>query len=60
MILENLENGLSGVKLATLELLRSLLNHQIVPFAHGEGSVGYLSLEAHMALTIYPSLSNVE
>ncbi|MEH7546408.1 MULTISPECIES: histidine ammonia-lyase [Bacillaceae] len=52
MILVNLGNGFSGVKLATLELLRSLLNHQIVPFAPGEGSVGYLSPEAHMALVL--------
>ncbi|MED4224914.1 histidine ammonia-lyase [Neobacillus cucumis] len=52
MILVHLGHGFSGVKLATLELLRSLLNHQIVPFAPGEGSVGYLSPEAHMALVI--------
>jgi histidine ammonia-lyase len=52
MILVNLGNGFSGVKLATLELLRSLLNNQIVPFAPGEGSVGYLSPEAHMALVL--------
>ncbi|OIK10796.1 histidine ammonia-lyase [Bacillus sp. MUM 116] len=52
MILVNLGHGLSGVNLATLELLRSLLNHQIVPFAPGEGSVGYLSPEAHMALVL--------
>jgi histidine ammonia-lyase len=52
MILINLGKGFSGVRLETLELLRSVINHQIVPFAPGDGSVGYLSPEAHMALVL--------
>jgi histidine ammonia-lyase len=52
MMLINLGQGFSGVRLELLELLRSVLNQQIVPFAPGEGSVGYLSPEAHMALLL--------
>jgi histidine ammonia-lyase len=52
MILINLGHGFSGVRLETLELIRALLNHQIIPFAPGDGSVGYLSPEAHMALVL--------
>jgi histidine ammonia-lyase len=52
MILVNLGQGFSGVRLEVLELLRSVLNQQIVPFAPGDGSVGYLSPEAHMALLL--------
>jgi histidine ammonia-lyase len=52
MILLNLGQGFSGVRLEVLELLRSILNQQIVPFAPGDGSVGYLSPEAHMALLL--------
>ncbi|MCM2535473.1 aromatic amino acid ammonia-lyase [Neobacillus pocheonensis] len=52
MILINLGQGFSGVRLEVLELLLSVLNQQLVPFAPGEGSVGYLSPEAHMALLL--------
>jgi len=52
MILINLGQGYSGVRLETLELIRELLNKQILPFAPGDGSVGYLAPEAHMALVL--------
>ncbi|MGE6376847.1 histidine ammonia-lyase [Peribacillus muralis] len=52
MILVNLGQGYSGVRLSVLELIASLLNHDIVPFAPGDGSVGYLSPESHMALVL--------
>lgn len=49
MQLIGLGTGSSGIALATLELIRGLLNSRIVPVAPGAGSVGYLSVEAHMA-----------
>lgn len=52
MMLQNLGQGYSGVRLETLELIRELLNRQVTPFAPKEGSVGYLSPEAHMALVL--------
>ncbi|MFJ7366543.1 histidine ammonia-lyase [Peribacillus frigoritolerans] len=52
MILVNLGQGYSGVRLQVLNLIASLLNHDIIPFVPGDGSVGYLSPEAHMALVV--------
>ncbi|TYR81509.1 histidine ammonia-lyase [Priestia megaterium] len=52
MILVNLGQGFSGVRLEVLELIASLLNHDITPFAPGDGSVGYISPESHMALVL--------
>ncbi|BAU26026.1 histidine ammonia-lyase [Aneurinibacillus soli] len=52
MILVSLGQGYSGVRLEVLQLIASLLNEEITPFAPGEGSVGYLAPEAHMALVL--------
>ncbi|WP_409252847.1 HAL/PAL/TAL family ammonia-lyase [Bacillus sp. SCS-153A] len=52
MVLQNLGQGYSGVQLKTLEMYRQCLNQGVVPFAPGEGSVGYLSVEAHIALVM--------
>lgn len=52
MILQNLGQGYSGVRLEVLEQLRQFLNRDLTPWAPGDGSVGYLSPEAHMALVI--------
>lgn len=52
MMLQNMGQGYSGVRLETLELLRTFLNEGITPFAPKEGSVGYLAPEAHMALVL--------
>ncbi|MCM3790022.1 aromatic amino acid ammonia-lyase [Domibacillus indicus] len=52
MILQNLGQGYSGVQLETLEMYRQFLNLGLIPWAPGEGSVGYLSPEAHMALVL--------
>ncbi|MFJ8259422.1 histidine ammonia-lyase [Peribacillus asahii] len=52
MILVNLGQGFSGVRLKVLKLIASLLNNDITPFVPGDGSVGYLSPEAHMALVL--------
>ncbi|MGE8144005.1 HAL/PAL/TAL family ammonia-lyase [Pseudomonas frederiksbergensis] len=52
MILISLGKGYSGVRLELLELIASLLNNDVVPFAPGEGSVGYLGPEGHLALVL--------
>ena len=49
MILQNLGQGYSGVRLELLEQYRQFLNRGVTPWAPGDGSVGYLSPEAHMA-----------
>ncbi|WP_283609901.1 HAL/PAL/TAL family ammonia-lyase [Faecalispora anaeroviscerum] len=52
MVLQNLGQGFSGVRLAILEKYREFLNRNLVPWIPREGSVGYLSPEAHMALVL--------
>jgi histidine ammonia-lyase len=52
MTLISLGKGFSGVRLELLELIASLLNNEVVPFAPGEGSVGYLAVEGHLALVL--------
>ncbi|MFW0758688.1 HAL/PAL/TAL family ammonia-lyase [Pseudomonas sp. H11T01] len=52
MILISLGKGFSGVRLELLELIAGLLNNEVVPFAPGEGSVGYLAVEGHLALVL--------
>lgn len=52
MMLIHLGRGYSGVRLELLELIASLLNRGVTPFAPGDGSVGYLAPEAHMALVL--------
>lgn len=52
MILQNLGQGHSGVRLAVLEKYREFFNKGLTPWAPREGSVGYLSPEAHMALVL--------
>lgn len=50
MMLLNLGQGYSGVRLQTLECIRDILNSDIIPFAPSHGSVGYLAPEAHISL----------
>jgi histidine ammonia-lyase len=52
MVLQNLGQGYSGVRLETLEMYRQFLNRGVIPYAPGEGSVGYLNIEAHIALVL--------
>ena len=52
MMLQNLGQGYSGVRLETLEHIKEFLNRGLTPFAPREGSVGYLSPEAHMSLVL--------
>ena len=52
MVLQNVGQGYSGVRLEVLELLREMLNRDVTPWMPREGSVGYLAPEAHMALVL--------
>ncbi|MGX8795851.1 HAL/PAL/TAL family ammonia-lyase [Fusibacter sp. JL298sf-3] len=52
VMLQHLGTGYTGIRLETLETLRALLNAHIVPHVPENGSVGYLSLEAHIALVL--------
>ncbi|WP_175884271.1 histidine ammonia-lyase [Burkholderia sp. BCC0044] len=52
MMLISLGKGYSGVSLELLQQIAGLLNNDITPFAPGDGSVGYLAPEAHMALVL--------
>ena len=49
MILQNAGQGSAGCRLETLELFRQFLNRGVTPWAPGDGSVGYLSVEAAIA-----------
>jgi histidine ammonia-lyase len=52
MTLISLGKGYSGVRLELLSLIANLLNNDVTPFAPGEGSVGYLAVEGHLALVL--------
>ncbi|WP_328327943.1 MULTISPECIES: HAL/PAL/TAL family ammonia-lyase [unclassified Streptomyces] len=52
MELVGLGEGYSGIRIETLELIRRMLNAGVTPHVPGEGSVGYLAPEAHMALVL--------
>lgn len=50
MTILNAGKAHSGIRLETLELIRQFLNRDITPYAPSEGSVGYLSVEGHLAM----------
>ena len=52
MMLISLGQGYSGVSLQLLRQIAGLLKSGVTPFAPGDGSVGYLAPEAHMALVL--------
>jgi histidine ammonia-lyase len=52
MMLANMGTGYSGVRLRVLELIAECLNRGIYPWAPVHGSVGYLGVEAHIALVL--------
>lgn len=52
MVLQNLGQGYSGVRLDILERYRDFLNKGLIPWAPRYGSVGYLCPEAHIARVI--------
>lgn len=52
MFLVNTGKGFSGISIETLTLIKDMLNKDVVPFAHGEGSVGYLAVEGYLAMVL--------
>jgi len=52
VMLQHLGSGYTGIRLETLEVIKTLLNEGITPFVPKHGSVGYLCLEAHIALVL--------
>lgn len=52
MVLQNTGQGYSGIRMKVLEKYGEFLNKNLIPWAPREGSVGYLSPEAHMALVL--------
>ncbi len=52
MVLQNVGQGFTGARLETMELYKEFLNRDVTPYAPREGSVGYLSPEAHIALSL--------
>jgi histidine ammonia-lyase len=52
MVLQSVGQGYCGARIETMEMYRQFLNLGLTPFAPKEGSVGYLSPEAHMALVL--------
>ncbi|WP_181347495.1 histidine ammonia-lyase [Thalassobacillus sp. CUG 92003] len=52
MMILNLSSGHSGIRLETLNTLVKLLNQSVHPVVPKEGSVGYLSHQAHISLLL--------
>ena len=52
MVLQNVGQGWAGCRLQGLEYYRDFLNKGRTPFVPGEGSVGYLSVEANIAYVL--------
>ncbi|MED1949631.1 HAL/PAL/TAL family ammonia-lyase [Brevibacillus centrosporus] len=52
MILLNLGQGYSGVRLEVLQLVADILNRDVTPFMPGEGSIGGLLAESHIGLVL--------
>ncbi|WP_042273464.1 HAL/PAL/TAL family ammonia-lyase [[Clostridium] dakarense] len=52
VMLQHMGQGFSGIRLETLEQMKTLLNNNITPIVPKHGSVGYLSLEAHISLVL--------
>ena len=52
MVLQNVGQGCAGCRLEVLEYYRSFLNLGLTPFVPGDGSVGYLSVEANIAYVL--------
>lgn len=50
MTILNAGKGHSGIRIGTLDLIRKMLNLDLIPFAPSEGSVGYLGVEAHLVM----------
>lgn len=52
VMIQNAGLGYSGVRLETVELIRQCLNKGLTPFVPRDGSVGYLAVEGHIAVSL--------
>ncbi|PTX60343.1 histidine ammonia-lyase [Melghirimyces profundicolus] len=52
LMIQNFSQGCSGIRLETVETLVRLLNEKITPVVPREGSLGYLSHQAHISLVM--------
>lgn len=52
MMIQNAGQGFSGIRLETLELIRQCLNQKLTPYVPRDGSVGYLSVEGHIVVSL--------
>ncbi|SCZ80360.1 HAL/PAL/TAL family ammonia-lyase [Acidaminobacter hydrogenoformans] len=52
MVLLNVGTGYTGARLSTIDMYRKFLNIHLTPYVPKEGSVGYLTVEAHLALNL--------
>ena len=52
VMIQNAGQGYSGVRLETVELIRQCLNRRLTPFVPRDGSVGYLAVEGHVAVSL--------
>jgi len=52
VMLAHFGSGHTGIRLETLELLRDMLNKNVIPRVPGHGSVGYVSLEGHIGMVV--------
>ncbi len=52
MMVKNLSLGFSGVRVELIDLLVEMLNRNVVPAVPRQGSLGYLSYQAHISLVI--------
>lgn len=52
MMVKNLSLGYSGIRLETVNSLVNLVNHNVIPKVPKDGSLGYLSYQAHISLVI--------
>lgn len=52
MVIQNVGSGHTGARLSTMEMYRQFLNKGLTPYVPKEGSVGYLTVEAHAALNL--------
>ena len=52
VMLAHFGSGHTGIRLETLELLRDMLNKNVIPRVPGHDSIGYVTLEGHVGMVL--------
>lgn len=52
VMLAHFGSGHTGIRLETLELLRDMLNKNVIPRVPGRGSIGYVTVEGHVGMVL--------